>query len=335
MASGKQLEAAVKAFVEQHADLEDAVEERMNVRAHVHAERVLEQAAELEAKIRNSPGYGEDLDLECGEAILLMFRAALLRGIAVSHFNSGNHLFERKARKELGPKALQAYERVLNFSNGDYVTANTLYQLGWLSRACGARAQALKYFRELTDRFPKDSKFTGMASLRILELEAEEERAAAPSGFRWRGRTVHASPASGMAATIGAWHWPLQCAHLSIKWIVSAFQSNADVVRDSGRTYDRFLTRVPDISTALQSMGYDVTRAAADIVDTIGPCSLLVVIHKPRSLVSHVVGLRREAGAWKAYDPAHVRSRHYDEVPIETVSSLIKNAVVALIVRPA
>lgn len=211
-----QLKSAVKAFISENEEWDDALETCVdNPRLQVRSSTVFDGISRLLAQARNATGNAEDKEFCI--VTLLAFRAALLRAIAVSFLTSDNHVFERDGRKRYGPEAIEAYKAVLEFSEGYYVLPDTLYQLGWLSKAIFRRDDALRYFRELIERFPDDSQFTGLANLRISELE-DEASSTSSTGFaigdKW-GAQVHWASVEVRLA-------PLSCLQESVRWLLSA-----------------------------------------------------------------------------------------------------------------
>lgn len=329
MATAAQMKLAVKAFIQEHAPLDDALEHVVeSPQLHVQAKQVMEQLSQLLAQARAAEGEPEDVEF-CVVA-LLGFRAALLRSIAISYLNSDNHVFEREGRRERGPEAIRAYEEILSFSNGDYVTANELYQLGWLNRAVGNREQALGYFKQLVERFPDDEHFAGQASLRIVEMESESSSASS-SGFRLGGLDIaEEHRAAGGAFWRGSFHLPLQCAQRSAAWLfeqIGLDVSLADIIRALGPVLASN-SRIPSAIVHLGAEAYPVS--AESVLAGQGDVSLLVVGHGRTSWLTHVVAMTRRSGRWDLYDPGNFQSLLLEDVGSDIARRTLGQATMIL-----
>lgn len=324
MATGSQLRSAVKTLIEENVDLDDALEDKHDTRATVRAMEVFKQFSALEGQIARAGDTALDSDLRMAQVLLLSFRAALLRSIAVGGLNSDNHIWEREARTEHVPRAIEAYQKILAFSNGDYVIADTLYQLGWLQRARGDREAAFRYFREITTRFPDDPNFGARATLRIVELEGEQAKTGR-SGFTLRfpaGRSVSCA----QTVTLDALHFPLRCAACSIQWLMGKMGRVVSSWRIDGALGSRFLPRSSRIGPALASLGMFVSYDLASAIEAGVDLGVILVSRRITLSVDHVTALHRSGGTWSLFDPGNLISQLHMDVSPGQVRDLMSGA---------
>ena len=173
---GKVVLAAIKKLIETTGEAVDGLESIENpLLAESEGKDVLSIAEKLQQQLETSSGLSAD-DEVLAQYLILGFMGYVNRGIAISHFNTDNHVFE-DAGNNYALQAIIQYQQAVQAGEGAYEQAEDYYQIGWLNRLTGDTSDARDAFQKVIEMEP-DGTFGEQAALRLAEMEVQQEETA-------------------------------------------------------------------------------------------------------------------------------------------------------------